>query len=160
MQYNNYFIKPVNFPKLTHNVEQKINYNIEEYSRSIPFVNDPNYMWTDNHNQEINEWCNDHVIRGIYYGFQISRADMRLHKDNNATVKLIYLLTTGGDNVITSFYSEDKEKKLHSVKLNLNTWYLLKTDIWHNVTGITSPRFSICATVFRKIELVKPVESF
>ena len=160
MQYNDYFVKPTNFPKLTQDIEQKINYNIEEYHRSSPIVNDPNYLWTDNHNQEINEWCNDHLMRGIYYAFQIARADMPLHKDNNSTVKLIYLLKTGGDNVITSFYSEDKEKKLHSIKLNLNTWYLLKTDIWHGVTGITSPRFSICATVFKKLDLVKPIESF
>ena len=154
MQYNDYFIKPINFPRLSTDIEKKINFNIDEYQRRAPVATNPNYMWTDDFNREVNEWCNDHVMRGLYYAFQIARGDMPLHKDNNSTVKLIYLLTTGGDNVSTSFYSEDRQQKLHSVTLNLNTWYILKTDIWHGVTGITVPRFSICATIFRKLELV------
>ena len=158
MDKTNFYIKKISsFPKLSAEIYEKINFNLSLYQNKNTLGTNVNYVWSDDFNKDINEWCKKHIIDDVYYAFQIATADMPLHKDKNSTVKLIYVLDTGGDNVITSFYNQQKQK-LHSIKVEANCWYLLKTDVWHCVEGITSPRFSICATVFRILDLVTPVE--
>ncbi len=149
MEYKKLYIRETFFPSFPKKILENINWNIDQYTRKAPNLTD-HYMWSDDFNQEINEWSQKNVIPGIYYAFQIAFKDLPLHKDSASTVKLIYVLDSGGDDVYTSFYSEDQKTLLHSIKVESNKWYILKTDIWHGVTGIIRPRFSICSTIFYK----------
>ena len=160
MDKTDFYIKKLSsFPKLPTDIYEKINFNLDQYRNKNTVGNNVNYVWSDDFNENINNWCQQNVVDGIYYAFQIATEDMPLHKDKNSTVKLIYVLDTGGDDVLTNFYN-DKQELLHSLKVEPNFWYLLKTDVFHAVEGITRPRFSICATVFRILDLVKPIKSF
>lgn len=149
MEYKSLFIRETNFPSLPDELLRKINWNVDEYEKKAPTYKDPNYTWTDDFNTEINVWAQKNIIPGIYYAYQIARADMPIHKDVTSSVKLINVLDTGGEDVWTNFYDEDKSTLLHSTKVPFNKWYILKTDVWHSVIGIERPRFSICSTVFK-----------
>ena len=160
MDNTSFFIKKISsFPKIPRDIYEKINFDVSLYQNKSVGGTNLNYVWSDDFNESVNKWCQQNIIDGLYYAFQVATHDMPLHKDKNSTVKLIYVLDTGGENVLTSFYNE-QQLLLHSLKLEKNCWYLLKTDVWHDVKGIISPRFSICATVFRILDLVEPVKSF
>jgi hypothetical protein len=150
MVYHNHFIRSLKLPSLPHDIQEKINWNFLEYRRKGPVYNNPNYIWSDDFNKEVNEWCQKNVAGGVYYAFQLATKDMPTHKDKGSTTKLLYLLDTGGDNVYTEFYEEDGLTLIHDIVLVTHQWYLIKTDVNHAVKGITTPRvrFSICATLF------------
>jgi hypothetical protein len=100
-----------------------------------------------------------------------------VHSDIDRKFALNYMLELGGKNVITSWYQEtDKPlrrtkssggkqtdtgsvnysdlKLLDSVVLKLNTWYLIATDILHDVDNIEDERSSISIS-FKSIEILK-----
>jgi len=90
-----------------------------------------------------------------------------VHVDIRRQFGLNYIIDPGGDNVITSWYQEkglpikrvklkggsqaeegsvvqyDNLKVLESTKFEANKWYLLATDILHDVDNITRDRVSI-----------------
>jgi len=100
-----------------------------------------------------------------------------VHSDIDRKFALNYMLELGGENVITSWYQE-KDKPLRrtkysggkqadtgsvnysnlelldSVVLKLNTWYLIATDILHDVDNIKEERSSISIS-FKSIEILK-----
>lgn len=100
-----------------------------------------------------------------------------VHSDIDRKFALNYMLELGGENVITSWYQEtDKPLRrtkssggkqadtgsvnysdlelLDSVVLKLNTWYLIATDILHDVDNIVDERASISIS-FKSIEILK-----
>ena len=153
MLYKDHFIRHLLLPPLPDFILEKINWNLSEYKRKAPVVNNPDYMWSDDFNNDMNDWCQKNIAGGIYYAFQFASRDMPVHKDHVSTAKLLYILDAGGDDVYTEFYKEDSLTLLHKEKLPLHQWYVVKTDINHAVKGITPPRirFSICASLFGKI---------
>lgn len=93
-----------------------------------------------------------------------------VHTDFNRKYALNYIIDTGGDNVITSWYKQKghpivrKEKKeryqtdsesinyrdlekLDHVKFEQNRWYLMKVNVLHDVQNITSLRKSLTIIV-------------
>ena len=93
-----------------------------------------------------------------------------VHTDFGRTYALNYIIDTGGDNVITSWYkqkghpiirSEKKERyqtdtesisyrdleKLDYVKCQCNRWYLIQVNVLHDVQNITSLRKSLTINV-------------
>ena len=90
-----------------------------------------------------------------------------VHSDINRMFALNYFLKTGGTDVITSWYQERGQSairpmkteaeqmsdrgnieyndliKLCSTQFKARTWYLMATDILHDVDHITEPRVSI-----------------
>jgi hypothetical protein len=89
-----------------------------------------------------------------------------VHTDRLRLTALNYIIDTGGDNVMTSWYKEDgkelqRSKKitgsqsdsgavdyknlrlLESVNLEKNNWYIINTRILHDVDNITATRKSI-----------------
>ena len=74
---------------------------------------------------------------------QIVKKGISIHKDVGRSKIYNYLLDTGGDNVYTRFYDEDKETELFKINIPLHTWHQLDVTGYHNVTGIEKDRISI-----------------
>jgi hypothetical protein len=121
----------------------------------------------------LKEWLNNNIPGSFIGDSrkQISKAIKDkgthiVHSDVKRIFALNYLLEMGGDNVITTWYKEknkplyrpknkigqqsdtgfvkyDDLEVLTSVKFKKNKWYLLSTDILHDVDNITSERSAI-----------------
>jgi hypothetical protein len=145
------YYRYVNLPRLPDNILEHINFNFDQYSTGKASVNarTDKYSWTDSFNKEINEWCQKNICDEIYFAFQIIRGDLPAHKDLGTKTKFCYLLSLGGDNVITSFY-DDQKNILESVKFELHRWHILKVDSYHGVQGMEpgKTRFSITGQIF------------
>ena len=74
---------------------------------------------------------------------QIIKNGIGIHKDIGRSKVYNYLLDTGGDNVYTRFYDEDKKTELFKINIPLHTWHQLDVTGYHNVTGIQQDRISI-----------------
>jgi len=139
----------INLPRIPDSILSKINYDFNSYDTKVT-TPDGVYTWTDSYNQEINSWCQENICRDMYWAFQIIRGDFAIHKDRGTKTKFCYLLETGGSNVVTSFYDEDKTTVVDSVVLDPHRWHILKVDSYHGVTGIEPDkvRFSITGKIF------------
>ena len=95
--------------------------------------------------KELVEWVQDIFEMKCYTQYQIIRAGIPIHKDIGRTVAFNYILQTGGNNAHTCIYTENKKimEKIEPVK-----WHRLKTDVYHNVTGLTTDRVAISVDIF------------
>lgn len=144
------YTRYLNLPRIPDSVLSKINYNFNEYNKKAG-EGGSIYSWTDDFNQDVNAWCQSNICDTMYWAFQIIRGDLEMHKDTGGTLtKLIYLLETGGSNVATEFYADDKTTLLESVVLEPHRWHILKADTYHGVSGVEPGkiRFSITGRVF------------
>jgi hypothetical protein len=107
-----------------------------------------NYHWSDFKNQQIDEWCKENICQDMYWGFQAIQGDLDIHQDIGTKTKLIYLLSTGGPGVKTSFW--DQGILLDEYLIPNNCWHVLKADTFHSVSGIVPGqiRFSITGKIF------------
>lgn len=145
--YSYHYYRYVNLPKLPEELIAGINKNFDEYEVKVQA---DTYTWSNSFNQDINAWCRNNICDNMYWGFQIIRGDLATHVDRETEIKFIYLLDTGGDNVVTSFYKEDNATVVDSVVLEPHRWHILKVDIPHGVTGVEygRTRFSITGKIF------------
>lgn len=74
---------------------------------------------------------------------QIIKKGISTHKDVGRKIIYNYLLDTGGDNVCTHFYDEDKTTELYKVNIPVHTWHHMDVSHYHNVTGIERNRIAI-----------------
>lgn len=148
MQPSSYF-RYVNLPKIPNEILNQINFDFSSYDAKFIGSNG-NYQWSDSHNKIINDWCQQNICSEMYWAFQIISGDMPIHKDNGTKTKFVYLLQTGGDNVVTEFYDEDKTNVLQSVIIEPHRWHILKVDNFHGVRNVDSGkiRFSITGRIF------------
>ena len=140
----------VNLPKLPEDVLEKTNRNWHEYEKKDSGWKDNIYTWSDSFNTEINQWCKENICSSIYWGFQIIRGDLPLHKDIGTKIKFVYLIDNGGPDVVTEWYDEDQNTLVDSVILEKHRWHILKVDSFHRIQGISSPmvRFSVTGRIF------------
>ena len=144
------YVRYLNLPQIPKSVLNTVNYNYNDYIKKAG-EGGGTYSWSDDYNQEINSWCQQNICDTMYWAFQIIRGDLGIHKDTGGTLtKLTYLLETGGSNVATEFYADDKTTLLERVVLEPHSWHILKADTYHGVTGVESGkiRFSITGRVF------------
>ena len=108
------------------------------------------YVWSDESNEKINSWGQENICSDMYYAFQLMTGSLPIHKDNGTKIKLNYLIDTGGDNVVTTFYDDDQTTELASYNIPVNKWHLFKADTYHSVSNITPGqiRFSITGRIF------------
>lgn len=142
-------IRYLNLPSIPQDLVDRLVYDFDQYERKWT-SKEHNYTWSDSFNEEINEWCRKNICEDMYFAFAIIEGNIPPHKDGGTLTKLSYLLRTGGDNVITSFYNEEQTEVTHAVKIEPFRWHLIKTDAWHGVQGIEpgQTRFSLIGRVF------------
>jgi hypothetical protein len=153
MAYNPRYIQYINLPQVPQDIINNLPKNIEEYDRREfgPRHNpSPSYRWTDHHNEKINEWGQKNICAEIYWAFQFMTADLHIHKDTGTQIKFIYLIETGGPNVLTKFWKDDQCTLLDSYKIKTHAWHMLKADVFHSVEGVqpNQVRWSITGRVF------------
>ena len=101
-----------------------------------------------------------------------------VHSDINRIFALNYIVDTGGDNVLTSWYKEKNKplrrskssggrqtdsgavdynnlELLESVNFEEHKWYLIATDILHDVDNITGSRSSLSIAFYDTVLLTK-----
>ena len=82
----------------------------------------------------------DFNIHAIIY--QYIGKNIIMHKDLHRTEAWNYLIDTGGDDVVTNWY-DDEKNLLHSEVIPPRTWHKFNTGLFHDVNNITGKRFSI-----------------
>lgn len=150
MTYPYKYYRYINLPRLPAEILAQINPNFDLYEKKDAGRHGNIYTWSDSFNQAINEWCQQNICNEMYWGFQIIRGDLVPHIDITTTVKMTYLVDTGGPDVITEWYSDDKTTVIDSVVLEANRWHVLKVDTWHGVRNVDpgAVRLSITGRMF------------
>jgi len=148
MSYPYKYYRYLNLPSIPKDIF--INYNFDEYEKKVQGLINPGYVWTDSFNNDIDKWCKENVCADMYFAFQIIKTDISVHIDNQTKIKFLYILETGGDNVITEWYSEDKETVIDSVIIEPNKWCMIRVDSPHSVKNVENgkTRFSITGRIF------------
>lgn len=79
----------------------------------------------------------------ILVRYQLIGRKLPIHIDRNTvTVKYNYLITTGGDNVKTRWFDNNKNL-LYETVCEKNKWYKLDIKTLHDITNINASRLSI-----------------
>jgi hypothetical protein len=143
------YIQYLNLPQIPKEIFDTIPTDFSLYESKYKAKIDT-YMWTDSHNQQLNEWCQTNICPDMYFAFQIITGDMGMHKDIGTRVKINYLVQTGGDNVLTEFFDDDQTTQLASYTIDAHRWHILKADTYHGVTNVApgQVRFSITGRIF------------
>ena len=144
------YYRYIDLPKLPDEILSQINFNFEQYDKKDSGKNGSIYTWSDSFNHTINDWCQKNICSSIYWGFQIIRGDLPLHKDNGTLTKFVYLIDSGGAEVVTDWYDETQTEIVDSVILETHRWHILKVDSFHAVKNIVPGRvrFSITGRIF------------
>ena len=141
-------IRYLNLPQIPDSIVATVNYEFDQYDQTHRLGDA--YMWSDSFNSEVNSWCKANICEDMYWGFQVISGDLPVHRDIGTEVKLIYLLETGGTNVATSFYEEDKKTITDSYVIPARKWHILQASKYHAVHNVEQVRFSITGRVFPK----------
>lgn len=86
----------------------------------------------------VNEiFINAGLLTNVFSQYHFLHPSVPMHKDVGRTVAYNFLLYPGGNNVITSFYDNDKNL-LESHCIEPFRWHRLTVDTFHHVSGIDS----------------------
>lgn len=111
--------------------------------------------------EEINAWCKENICDTMVFGVHRIMRDLPVHFDksfvkNDVTIhaesKLTYLVDTGGKDVITSFWTEDKQLMLKKYKIEPFRWHILKCNQPHGVDGIKGCRWGVSSQILHNLE--------
>jgi len=153
------YARALNFPLLPQSVIDQINFNYQDYlNYNLLDVSPENCLDNDllttnkkrNTHSHINtefldEWCRKNVCESMSFFWMLrSFRDQKNHKDTGTKCKLIYVLDTGGDNVTTTWYADDQTTVLQQIQLQSHQWYILKTELYHQVQGVEPSRVRFC----------------
>jgi hypothetical protein len=131
-------------------VIQGINPNFDSYEKKDAGRHGNIYTWSDSFNQEVNDWCQRNICDEMWWGFQIIRGDLVPHIDNVTKSKLTYLVSLGGEKVVTDWYKDDKTTVVDSVIFESHRWHMIKVDEYHGVKNVQPGliRLSITGRIF------------
>jgi hypothetical protein len=105
------------------------------------------YFQTRLVSQQLFDWVREQFKSDCYTQYQIVREGIAIHTDAGRDVAFNYILQTGGGNASTNIYDKDKNL-IYSQIIQPKRWHRLKTDEYHNVTGITTDRVAISVELF------------
>jgi hypothetical protein len=143
--YKPRYIQYINLPAIPEDIINNLPRSLSAYE----LQNNGNYNWTDSYNTQLNEWCQKNICNEMYYAFQFMSGDIPVHKDIGTQTKFVYIIETGGPNVITKFWNDDRTL-LDEYCIDKNRWHILKADTNHSVEGIKpgNLRWSVTARIF------------
>jgi hypothetical protein len=143
--YKSRYIQYVNLPSVPEEIIQSLPVDIDVYEKHTQ----QNYHWTDSFNEKLNAWAQENISQEIYFAFQLMTGDLPPHKDIGTLTKFVYILNTGGSNVVTKFWDDDFNL-LDEYIIEPQRWHILKADTYHSVEGIEADKFrwSVTARIF------------
>lgn len=98
---------------------------------------------------DLSEWLLENVLKEKTDCFHIHviTKELVIHKDyNSKKYKLNYIFDTGGDQVITSFYDDDR-RLVESHNFEQKKWHHFNGQYFHGVTGIDTDKKRIAITL-------------
>jgi hypothetical protein len=98
--------------------------------------------------QQLTDWVVEHFpVEVELVEYIISTQAIDLHVDLGRNTAYNYVLDTGGDNIVTEFYSADRSQLIDSIEYTTNAWYVLNVGLPHQVkTPQSRPRIIISVT--------------
>jgi len=141
------FIKYLTLPEVPTSLLEPIGVIIDKPRKNkskIPI--DYIYFQTKEIGKPLQEWLNNNIPFEFFCQYQVIRKGLHIHKDrDNRIVAVNYLVDTGGLNVITSIFDEDRATIIQEEILKLKKWHYIRTDRFHTVQGnnFIRPRVSI-----------------
>lgn len=163
-----------------HAVDQKTFDYGKDHVLNGQVITPPQYLVRMVNYQKLTNWLNQYIpeIPNVVLSEVVptDSGKMIVHTDIKRIATLNYMIDTGGDNVVTSWYREDnqniirKEKPpgnqtdsgyvdydrlelLDSVVFQKNRWYLLRTNVLHDVSHISSVRRYLGVSYFSQQSL-------
>ena len=99
-------------------------------------------------NQELTDWVHKTFPMEIdLVEYVISDQAIVIHTDLGRNQAYNYLLKSGGEDVLTEFYTADQTQMIDSIECETNQWYELNVGLPHKVSGPqNAPRFLISVT--------------
>ena len=108
------------------------------------FSDDPSgddWYFTHALSDELYNFLQQHFDFKIKANYQLIGKQLTPHTDLGRKFAYNYLFLTGGDDVKTRWY--DNEKVIYEVTAPLYTWHRIQVDVTHDISEITSPRLSL-----------------
>jgi hypothetical protein len=143
----NKFYKSLPWPKLSKNFDYFIDevFLDKKFIAAHPFPDYPYYrQYKINDNtlyETLQPFFNFNIKDRIFC--QIVKKGLGIHKDVGRKIIYNYILETGGENVYTTFYDEDKKSEMFSINIPEQQWHLLDVSFFHGVSGIENDRYAI-----------------
>jgi hypothetical protein len=145
--YKQKYIQQINLPKIPKKIINNLPKDINLYKKHSDVES---FSRSDSYNYEIDQWCRENIAKDINFGFQIIDGDVPVHIDNRVKIKLFYLISSGGENVLTKFWNNEQTEVLEEYKIPCNEWFLFKANSFHSVENINNgkTRFSLVGKIF------------
>jgi hypothetical protein len=139
------YIQYINLPVIPEDIVNSLPQSMNLYDLQCQ----GNYNWSDSFNDKLNQWAQKNICNEMYFAFQFITGDLPIHKDIGTQTKFVYIIETGGPNVITKFWDDDYNL-LDEYCIEKNRWHILKADTNHSVEGIKNGnlRWSVTARIF------------
>ena len=107
---------------------------------------------------ELEEWLKTIFDFPFLAQYQIINQGIPIHKDKgNRLIAYNYLLVSGGSEVITSVY-DDNKNLLQAENIQLKRWHRLETGYFHGVDGIDSNFTRVSISITPKLAEGKGIE--
>jgi hypothetical protein len=138
------FAKEIKFPRIPDEIADNVRQQAIKWVEHDNVAKE-NYGWIPA-NTVVDKWCKENVCEYAQWAVQVLIADLPKHIDENSQVKIQFLLETGGKNVISKSYKNNYV--VHSIVCDADKWYILKTDEFHGVYGVTGVRIALAAKIY------------
>ena len=142
--YKPRYIQYLELPTIPKDIVDYLTLDLDKYKQAKTTGNP--YQWTDNGNQELDAWGKKHICPDMYFAFQIMWGHLPMHYDIGTKTKLTYVLETGGDDVVTTFFDADGTTVLDSYCIEPHRWHIFKADTQHSVQNIQPGQFRLSVT--------------
>lgn len=138
------FVKEIALPEIPAELLAIVRHQALDWVESVKGTNKM-YQWIPA-NSTVEKWCKENICEYAQWAVQVLIGDLPKHIDENSQVKIQYLLEAGGENVISKSYKNDYV--VHSMACDTNKWYILQTDEFHGVYGVTGIRIALAARIY------------
>jgi hypothetical protein len=99
-------------------------------------------------NKPLKEWLYSVFNYKVTVQYLLLNSNSSIHKDPKTRPQAYnYVIDTGGPNVVTTVYDEDRSTVLKSLTVPAKTWYCLDTGRYHGVTGIEENTWRILLSI-------------
>ena len=142
-------IKYLNFPAIPQTVIDSIRFDDNDLTLA---KSDVGYKSSIVSTEMLNVWGKKNISEDIFLNYQLITNNVCLHRDRATKSKLIYVIQSGGDNVLTSFYKDPEGTDLlFKTVIEPGRWCIFEADVYHTVSNMDPGkiRFAITGQIFR-----------
>lgn len=131
-KYTMAFVQYLDLPAVPPSLIEPLQVVVDKPPRNSWFSKPP--FSTRDCSPELTIWLRNNItLRKLFHAqYQLVWTGLRIHKDNGRLEAFNYLLNSGGENIKTLFYDDDKQC-LHEEIIPLQRWHRIDTSQYHNV---------------------------